>query len=402
MSVPELCARLEDLVAAIQTQKAVLEDLERTKTDVLRQLNHLRDPITRLPPEITSEIFLQCLPVPNEGSHPSTAALLLLNICSSWTDRALSTGALWTELALEVPRNSTIQYQEHVARSLARAHGQPSSLFLSGYAEDDIVATVARHALQLRKLRLQTGSELFYTETTYPALNYLSIGSSNTRLNYWDVEDFAQIFRAAPGLVELECSALGLRNNDGRHATHLGIQSLRIVGGTTGRALDFFTLPSLQRLHFMCRNSSGPSQLSAFLTRSSPPLEGLSINSYDMLWALHSIDKCFCLIPTLTHLVLSGPSGFHEAFFTNLADSPSCLPNLLDLTTNVTSLPDDAWYEGLGAMLSIRRSDPRVTVKLQLFHLECDESNGHPHGTNIKAITKALVADGMVITGMEQ
>ncbi|KAJ7133355.1 hypothetical protein C8R44DRAFT_899814 [Mycena epipterygia] len=128
MSVPELCAQLEELGSAIQTQKAVLEDLERSKVDVLRQLNHLRDPITRLPPEITSEIFLQCLPVHNECHHPSRAPLILLSICSSWTDRALSTGALWTELALKVPRNSTIQYPEHVARSLARAHGQPLSV----------------------------------------------------------------------------------------------------------------------------------------------------------------------------------------------------------------------------------------------------------------------------------
>ncbi|KAJ7133356.1 hypothetical protein C8R44DRAFT_730526 [Mycena epipterygia] len=283
----------------------------------------------------------------------------------------------------------------------AKSQRLPLSLFLSGYAGTRIVATITRHALQLRKLRLQTGSELFDTKTTYPALNYLSVGSSDTRLYYWGVEDFAQIFRAAPGLVEFECSALDLRNNDG-YATHLGIQSLQIFVGTKGSALDLFTLPSLQKLHLISRNPSGPSQLSAFLTRSSPPLERLSINSHDMFWALHSIDKCFCLIPTLTHLVLSGPSRFHEAFFTNLGDSPSSLPNLIDLTASVMSLPGDAWYEKLGAMLLIRRSDPRVVAKLQSFHFMCDMSDGYPPGTNIEDVKRALVADGMVITGMEE
>ncbi|KAJ6523351.1 hypothetical protein B0H19DRAFT_866849, partial [Mycena capillaripes] len=59
-----------------------------------RQLNALRDPIARLPLEISSEIFLQCLsenPTPDAEIAPT----LLLNVCNSWSNIALSTPTLW-------------------------------------------------------------------------------------------------------------------------------------------------------------------------------------------------------------------------------------------------------------------------------------------------------------------
>ncbi|KAJ7235989.1 hypothetical protein C8J57DRAFT_1728395 [Mycena rebaudengoi] len=60
-----------------------------------RRLNCLLDPITRLPVEISSEIFILCLPDsgpagyrrPNPGDAPS----LLLRICTAWADIARST-----------------------------------------------------------------------------------------------------------------------------------------------------------------------------------------------------------------------------------------------------------------------------------------------------------------------
>ncbi|KAJ7236227.1 hypothetical protein C8J57DRAFT_955040, partial [Mycena rebaudengoi] len=56
-------------------------------------------PALTLPVEITSSIFLHCLP-----SHgrvipsPSRAPLLLAQICSQWREVALLTGELWSSL----------------------------------------------------------------------------------------------------------------------------------------------------------------------------------------------------------------------------------------------------------------------------------------------------------------
>ncbi|KAJ7746832.1 hypothetical protein DFH07DRAFT_579806 [Mycena maculata] len=60
-----------------------------------------------LPPELTSQIFLFCLPPPNwKGEFakpdPSTAPLLLLSICRQWRNIALHTPGLWTSLYLDL------------------------------------------------------------------------------------------------------------------------------------------------------------------------------------------------------------------------------------------------------------------------------------------------------------
>ncbi|KAJ7657481.1 hypothetical protein B0H17DRAFT_870855, partial [Mycena rosella] len=64
----------------------------------------VRDPVSRLPLEISSEIFIQCLP---STSNPQPGArdipMLLLNICNAWTDIALSTPALWEAIHIQFP-----------------------------------------------------------------------------------------------------------------------------------------------------------------------------------------------------------------------------------------------------------------------------------------------------------
>ncbi|KAJ7026978.1 hypothetical protein C8F04DRAFT_896624, partial [Mycena alexandri] len=56
----------------------------------------------RLPLEIASEIFIHSLPsVPSAGALDSP--MLLLRICNSWTDIALSTPNLWSSIHLDFP-----------------------------------------------------------------------------------------------------------------------------------------------------------------------------------------------------------------------------------------------------------------------------------------------------------
>ncbi|KAJ7233770.1 hypothetical protein C8J57DRAFT_1090236, partial [Mycena rebaudengoi] len=65
--------------------------------DTRHQRNSILDSIdARLPFELWSEIFILCLPDPRER-HPNarTAPLLLLRICSVWSNIARSTPALW-------------------------------------------------------------------------------------------------------------------------------------------------------------------------------------------------------------------------------------------------------------------------------------------------------------------
>ncbi|KAJ7860494.1 hypothetical protein B0H13DRAFT_1549274, partial [Mycena leptocephala] len=54
------------------------------------------------PLELSSEIFLYCLPPrPKPAAH--NVPMLLLKICSTWTSIALSTPALWAAMELVFP-----------------------------------------------------------------------------------------------------------------------------------------------------------------------------------------------------------------------------------------------------------------------------------------------------------
>ncbi|KAJ7343354.1 hypothetical protein DFH08DRAFT_746875, partial [Mycena albidolilacea] len=100
MALQELLARISQLSAEIDTQSKVLRQLEDSKRAAERQLNAIRDPVARLPLELSSEIFLRCLPSrPKPGSH--IAPMLLTNVCYAWTNIALSTPALWAAIYLD-------------------------------------------------------------------------------------------------------------------------------------------------------------------------------------------------------------------------------------------------------------------------------------------------------------
>ncbi|KAJ7302070.1 hypothetical protein DFH08DRAFT_723533, partial [Mycena albidolilacea] len=92
----ELRARIVELDTEIRRQRdsEVLKDLECDRSLVRRQLNARIDPVARLPVEISSEIFIQSLPpFPQPGAIH--IPMLLLNICNTWRDIALSTPSFW-------------------------------------------------------------------------------------------------------------------------------------------------------------------------------------------------------------------------------------------------------------------------------------------------------------------
>ncbi|KAJ7639261.1 hypothetical protein FB45DRAFT_1023997 [Roridomyces roridus] len=69
------------------------------------QLDGITYPVLNLPSEITSEIFVHCLPDVISGEDAvniTEAPLLLLRICSQWRQIALSTPRLWTRLDMDL------------------------------------------------------------------------------------------------------------------------------------------------------------------------------------------------------------------------------------------------------------------------------------------------------------
>ncbi|KAJ7680138.1 hypothetical protein B0H17DRAFT_1138747 [Mycena rosella] len=147
MSVADLQAHIETVSGEIDRQK-----------EVPTKLNAVRDPVSRLPLEISSAIFIQCLPsstTPQPGAHE--IPMLFLNICNAWTDIALSTPALWEAIHINYPRATG--FGQFLATWLSRARNRSLSLSLHGtFDEND--ATIARgYAERLRSLKIYSDDD---------------------------------------------------------------------------------------------------------------------------------------------------------------------------------------------------------------------------------------------------
>ncbi|KAJ7016647.1 hypothetical protein C8F04DRAFT_1341554 [Mycena alexandri] len=112
MSAEELQARIDAVSADIEKQKEVLKQLERDKSSLQRQLNNIHDPVARLPLEISSEIFLHCLPFGHFHEYQSqvhAAPILLLNVCNTWSDIVLPTPELWAHIRIDLRNEELLQ-----------------------------------------------------------------------------------------------------------------------------------------------------------------------------------------------------------------------------------------------------------------------------------------------------
>ncbi|KAJ6466451.1 hypothetical protein C8R45DRAFT_1021783 [Mycena sanguinolenta] len=111
---------------------------------MLDAIQHPIPPALRLPVEITSEIFLHCLPTSYterewNTANPREAPTLLLHVCRIWREIAIGTPALWAKMDLSMDN----AHSDEMARGwLKRAKACPLSVKLyrwpRWYGDDDI------------------------------------------------------------------------------------------------------------------------------------------------------------------------------------------------------------------------------------------------------------------------
>ncbi|KAJ7157218.1 hypothetical protein C8R46DRAFT_909202, partial [Mycena filopes] len=135
-----LRTQLAEIDASISELRLRLLVLQRARGPIKKQLDRIVYPVLSLPPEITSEIFLECLPphplfapFGESGLTNSVAPLLLLQVCKTWRKIALSTPRLWDSLHLfhsaGFPRTSTMA--KVITDWFGRARSSPLTLSLS-------------------------------------------------------------------------------------------------------------------------------------------------------------------------------------------------------------------------------------------------------------------------------
>ncbi|KAJ7321097.1 hypothetical protein DFH08DRAFT_1086017 [Mycena albidolilacea] len=367
-----LRSRLEAVLSDIAKQKEIIKKIEGSTS-------------ARLPRETASEIFIHCLP-PSENTYKYLRdPLLLLGICTRWSEIALSTPQLWANLCVEIPAEVTSEFVNYLNGWLSRAKESPLSLSFTGChtARAEIIGIVAGRAHHifpcLKSLRV---TRVLDDKASPPAANAT-----------------LQVLRSAPGLV---ASLFNLEDRPRRsmepgECVHHGRLTTLVIEGIyepSAHILEGLRLPALEHLRVTI-HSGNTTELISFLTRSSSCLNYLSINGIDQHWDRNSVERCFALVPCLTSLDLTGHEDFHNIVIALLTCGPceELLPDLfgLTMTREWTYHPDATWYKPLTAMLSGRRR------RLRSFRVKWVRYGVPKPDEDDKRVVRELMEEGMEI-----
>lgn len=391
---------------------------------VRRQLtgNAVRDPVAKLPLELSSKIFIHCLPLRSEPCFRHVP-MLLLNVCRTWSDVALSTPALWATIHIEFPRGKG--FSDFLAMWLKRAGNHLLSISLQDVFDAGVAAIVWEHASQLKNLEIRHDD--YHPHLWTPVglgqflfLQTLTLACFKSFIHF-SVHKILEILHHTPNLVECTIGWVILVNKDypytitrvlPRLTETLVLPRLRYLNfGRTetetdfanlegdGRLLTYLTLPALETLVVPTLDIS---HVLSFLVRSSPPLQKLLLigleNETVNFTQLH---KCLRLVPFITHFEFRDAStDLMDDLWTALADSLSTfLPNLriLKLHHCWSDMEDffEPSYVELLRVLKARRSQI-VCFELILSADGVTSDYGGPDA-KMRAAFRQLVAEGMEI-----
>ncbi|KAJ6582240.1 hypothetical protein B0H19DRAFT_1117811 [Mycena capillaripes] len=260
--------------------------LVKEMTIIQESLDLIIYPILTLPVELTSEIFLHCLP--NEPQQPSAreAPMLLTRICGEWRNIAHNDPRLWAALRINY-RNSDY-FDSLVQDWFLRARSMPFTLYFT---------------LPRSRCSCQGCMPL---HLLFDSWKYLTTFYVNG-VDFEDLEFLAQ----APRLVRFEFSG-SFASLDSHPPLMLpNLMHLHFdveFDEAFSHILDSLTLPGLQSLHLQCfcDGFEDASSVIALLNRA-PNIESLAIISHDPEVYLSGIDfaPVLAAMPAITFLHLS-------------------------------------------------------------------------------------------------
>ncbi|KAJ6448473.1 hypothetical protein C8R45DRAFT_848856 [Mycena sanguinolenta] len=113
--------------------------LEEQQNGIEAKLRAIVFPVLSLPVEITSRIFIECLPDNDVSPSTAHAPLLLTRVCRRWKDIAIATCQLWNSLRVDlVSSHGTIMVSRGTIFQtwLSRGRQQPLSLTILTYRRE--------------------------------------------------------------------------------------------------------------------------------------------------------------------------------------------------------------------------------------------------------------------------
>ncbi|KAJ7044735.1 hypothetical protein C8F04DRAFT_990434, partial [Mycena alexandri] len=387
MSNASLRAEVYDLTLSISRHKLLLDEMQTRLQKLQTRLNSITYPVLTLPPEITSEIFLVCLPDEREYDvvNPREAPLLLTHVCSAWRQIAISLPRLWT--TFDVVCATDVPDLFNIAKTwLERSQNFQISIKIHGALTSvqdlhSLLKTLRQHSSRMRSLDLNVDLRDFYA-VDFRTLDLVLLQTLSIRLFDMDVDDdlvaefgHVPLLREAlvgvipPSLITLpwqqltkftgevytaaQClEALTLMPNllecafsvseddedddDLEVHSHPSIQHFALFESESpdqptcsARLLEFITFPALQTLEVRVEDFD-EEELDSFLERSHPPLQKLCVRSLDGSTQLQF--SSLGMASVLTELEIWHPSNsFLPDFIDFLAYDHTFLPQLRSL-----------------------------------------------------------------------
>ncbi|KAJ7842510.1 hypothetical protein B0H13DRAFT_2098673 [Mycena leptocephala] len=426
---------LAHVKARIALHKKFIAALEREQEELEGSLSQVIYPVLSLPFDVTSCIFLHCLPSHGRVSpSPSTAPLVLAQICRRWREVALSTCGLWSSLYLDPGIDmDTVMYNPTVAsddrfRNLlrtwfSRARGSPLALgldFRFRRVSNAFMNLLSSYAGQIYRLDLHIWPEQFQKSrplhASFPLLQHLSTSHSSERdvralldhgpplrllrllgneserdlsVNFSlpfltsleiaaeiSAETFLEVLRRFPALSDfnfclLESDAYKI-TKPSIASTFPHISSLTLGSGQSTAALYLVTLPNLRflKLPDFCT----PVDVQKFLSRSACTIDHLVISfqgcDEDSDDETDETAEWLKLFPAIS--ILEVTECLNVSVLIDCLDSPPLVPRLRDVTIRsyVTPANVDNDYDESLVKMLRRRRDPGRSEKLGKFHIK--------------------------------
>ncbi|KAJ7162390.1 hypothetical protein C8R46DRAFT_1353335 [Mycena filopes] len=420
-------AKIKSQIDLYEKSIAALEEQADQLEDALAQTIY---PVLSLPTEITSTIFVHCLP-PHGRVKPSSsrAPLLLAQICHDWREIALATCALWTSFYFRnyrTYRNHGVERERENRTTsllqtwLSRAKASPLSLGLDytfRNISQQLLGLVLSCAGQIQRLDLHLNDPQFREfhplQVSFPHLQHLA-------LTRWTDPELAEFLHRTPSLRELRllnhaheppadlclphltyleisteistttllcllqnCPLLTtvhfkLRESDtppeSEHSgssptspnVFLNLSALVLDSRAAVGALRFLTLPALRQITIPL--SSDWDVVSGFITRSTCTIEQLTIfsNEYEERGQDHT-GRWLPVFPGVTVLHVKECPDVDDLL--DWLEPGELMPHLEELTLHSTLCREQNYDAGVITLLHNRQDLPECTA-LRKLHMQ--------------------------------
>jgi hypothetical protein len=371
-----LRARLAEIDAEMADLHARLRDLAIARKPVVDALKSIIYPVLTLPPEITAEIFKQCVDQVTIGDVASVPEpLLLASVCKAWRYIALTLPTIWSDIELFRSSDSTSRIEKLLPCWLPRVGGHPLKIDMASGKLNRIFAALAPYSMQWHTFSLATETPVPVPiddiQGRIPLLRALQVVIYKVR----QIVDLTPItaFADAPNLREVKIItgsthpppmliSLPWRQLTRLHCRGQGIaqcmallaltphletfsvgmflikeepppasiqldylHTLKLLDSTSWHLLDCLTLPSLERLELEDLNVHQLSKLLSFLSQSGSSLRSI-VSRRTAVWSSTEVTLRTALKfsePAMTDFVRAW-----DKFFSHIRTEPNFLPNL--------------------------------------------------------------------------